>query len=148
MARDPTEGGGFCSEAPRRPGRRCTSVLLALIAVAVLACARRPAAERARPPIIVISIDTLRSDHLPAYGYRGVATPAIDRLCADGTRFVRAYAHCPLTLPSHATVLSGRLPADNGIRDNAGFRWTDGVPSIAELLKRGGYATGAAVSSY
>jgi tetratricopeptide (TPR) repeat protein len=99
-------------------------------------------------PIILISIDTLRSDHLPAYGYQNVATPAIDALRADGILFSRAYSHVPLTLPSHATILSGRLPAENGLRDNAGFKWRDGVPSIAELLQASGYATGAAVSSY
>ena len=113
------------------------------------ACSRSEAPRTIdRNPIIVISIDTLRSDHLPAYGYTKVATPAIDALRTDGILFTHAYSHVPLTLPSHATMLSGRLPAQTGLRDNAGFKWNSGVPSIAELLKANGYSTGAAVSSY
>src|SRR5687767_15138468 len=60
-----------------------------------------------RPPIVVVSIDTLRADHLPDYGYRGVATPAIDALRRDGILFTRAYTHAPLTLPAHVSLLSG-----------------------------------------
>src|ERR1700682_1011267 len=72
-------------------------------------------------PIIVISIDTLRADHLPAYGYRKVRTPAIDALAADGIVFERAYSHAPQTLPAHVSILSGRLPFATGGRDNLGF---------------------------
>ena len=72
-------------------------------------------------PIILISIDTLRADHLPAYGYRKVKTPAIDALAADGVVFERAYSHAPQTLPAHASLLSGRLPFETGVRDNVGF---------------------------
>ena len=60
-------------------------------------------------PIIIISVDTLRSDHLPAYGYKKVRTPAIDALAADGVVFERAYSHAPQTLPAHAYAV-GRLP--------------------------------------
>jgi choline-sulfatase len=102
----------------------------------------------ARPPVVLISIDTLRSDHLPAYGYRGVRTPAIDAFAGDAIVFEHAYSHSPLTLPSHATILTGRLPADTGIRDNAGFRLDPGRVTLAEVLKQNGYATMAAVSAY
>jgi len=105
-------------------------------------------AGRTGTPIILISIDTLRSDHLPAYGYTGVQTPAIDTLRADSILFRRAYSHCPLTLPSHATVFTGELPADTGIRDNIGYTLTGEKETLAELLQKKGYATGAAVSSY
>src|SRR5581483_9966148 len=71
-------------------------------------------------PIIVISIDTLRADHLPAYGYRKVKTPSIDLLAANGVVFERAYSHAPLTLPAHAALLAGRLPFETGVRDDAG----------------------------
>jgi len=122
---------------------------IAFVAVFLAACHERVAPlPVVRGPVILISIDTLRSDHLPVYGYTRVATPAIDALRSDGMLFTHAYSHVPLTLPSHATILSGRLPAGNGLRDNAGFKWNSGVPSIAELLKANGYATGAAVSSY
>ena len=98
-------------------------------------------------PVILISIDTLRSDHLPAYGYSGVSTPNLDAFRADAILYERAYSHCPLTLPSHASMLTGLLPADHGIRDNIGFMLADDVPSLPALLKSNGYATGAAVSA-
>ena len=101
-----------------------------------------------RTPVILISVDTLRSDHLPTYGYRGVETPNIDRFRADAIRFDRAYSHVPLTLPSHATMLTGRLPADTGIRDNLGFQLAANVTTLPSLLKRNGYETGAAVSAF
>ncbi len=100
-------------------------------------------------PVILISIDTLRSDHLPVYGYRGVETPNIDGLRAESVLFSRAYSHSPLTLPSHVSILTGVLPADHGVRNNLGFTF-DGVrhPTIPSLLEAGGYVTGAAVSAY
>ena len=99
-------------------------------------------------PIVLISIDTLRSDHLPAYGYKGVATPNIDALRADSILYQRAYSHVPLTLPSHVSILTGMLPADSGVHDNVGFRLSDSVPTLQELLKKNGYATGGAVSAF
>lgn len=99
-------------------------------------------------PVVLISIDTLRSDHLPAYGYKGVETPNIDALRADSILYERAYSHVPLTLPSHASLLTGMLPADTGVRDNVGFRLADSTPTLQELLKKNGYMTGAAVSAF
>lgn len=72
-------------------------------------------------PIILISVDTLRSDHLPANGYEGIETPAIDALRRDGILFERAYTHVPLTLPAHTSLLTGLLPPDHGVRDNLGL---------------------------
>jgi len=100
-----------------------------------------------RAPIIIISIDTLRSDHLPAYGYRKVATPAIDRFRVDAILFEHAYSHCPLTLVSHASLFTGLLPADHGIRDNLGYDLSPKATTLAQLLKSKGYATGGAVSA-
>ena len=68
-------------------------------------------------PIVLISIDALRPDHLGAYGYAGARTPAIDRLAEDGIVFERAYAHVPQTLPAHVSLLTGRLPFETGVRD-------------------------------
>ncbi|HEX7182007.1 MAG TPA: sulfatase-like hydrolase/transferase [Thermoanaerobaculia bacterium] len=100
-------------------------------------------------PVILISVDTLRSDHLPAYGYKGVETPAIDALRADSILFERAYSHTPLTLPSHSSMLSGLLPTRHLVRDNAGYTFDAGKhPSVPELLAETGYETGAAVSSF
>jgi choline-sulfatase len=113
-----------------------------------VACNRGPVNPSNRTPVILISIDTLRSDHLPAYGYREVDTPNIDALRADSILFERAYSHVPLTLPSHTTMFTGSLPAANGVRDNLGFRLGASVPTLPDLLKKNGYATGAAVSAF
>lgn len=99
-------------------------------------------------PIILISIDTLRADHLPAYGYTKVKTPAIDALAADGTVFERAYSHAPQTLPAHASLLSGRLPFETGVRDNIGFSVKPGERLLPQMLRDRGYATGGVVSAY
>lgn len=99
-------------------------------------------------PIILVSIDTLRADHLPEYGYRELQTPAIGTLAADGIVFERAYSHAPLTLPAHASILSGRLPFETGVRDDAGFVVKPGERLLAEILSDRGYSTGAVVSSY
>jgi arylsulfatase A-like enzyme/cytochrome c-type biogenesis protein CcmH/NrfG len=123
-------------------------VLGSLIAVGMLLAMGACSSERKQPPIVLISIDTLRSDHLPAYGYRAIATPNIDRLARDGVVFEHAYANVPLTLPSHATMMTGRLPNEHGVRDNAGSTLDPATPTIASLLREAGYATGGAVSAY
>ncbi len=99
-------------------------------------------------PIVLISIDSLRADHLPSYGYAAGKTPAIDALAADGIVFERAYAHVPETLPAHAAILTGRLPFETGVRDVAGVTLPDSVRTIADLLRDRGYATGGIVSSF
>ncbi len=102
-----------------------------------------------RPPLVLVSIDTLRADRLPAYGYAGVETPAIDRLAADGEVFESAWTHMPLTLPAHASMLTGLLPPAHGVRDNMGYRLDGaGLPWLPRLLAGAGYATGAAVSAF
>ena len=99
--------------------------------------------------MVLISIDTLRSDRLPAYGYEGVETPAIDALVADSVLFERAYSHYPLTLPSHISVLTGLLPDRHGVRDNLGYPFDSSrFPYLPSILKTQGYSTGAAVSAY
>lgn len=99
-------------------------------------------------PIVLISIDSLRADRLPAYGYTQGRTPAIDALAADGIVFERAYAHVPQTLPAHAALLTGRLPFETGVRDAAGFTLPSSVRTVAGLLRDRGYATGGIVSSF
>jgi arylsulfatase A-like enzyme/Flp pilus assembly protein TadD len=100
-------------------------------------------------PVILISIDTLRADRLPAYGYRGVATPAIDALRQDSVLYENAYSHCPMTLPSHLSIFTGLLPYQHEVRNNLGYTF-DGAKhdSLPAMLKRSGYATGAAISAY
>jgi tetratricopeptide (TPR) repeat protein len=121
----------------------------ALVLGTLASCGRfTGAAPSNRTPVILISIDTLRSDRLPAYGYDRVSTPNLDALRADSILYERAYSHCPLTLPSHASMLTGLLPADHGVRDNVGYRLDAKIATLPELLKKNGYATGAAISAF
>jgi arylsulfatase A-like enzyme/Flp pilus assembly protein TadD len=105
-------------------------------------------------PVVLISIDTLRADHLPAYGYKGVETPAIDGLRKDGILFEKAYSPTPLTFPAHSSLLTGLLPGVHGVRDNVGYRLDPqriakrDLPFLPQILKGRGYATGGAVSAY
>lgn len=126
-----------------RPAR----IVILLLAAAGAGCGRTPPAA-VRFPVVVISVDTLRADHLPVYGYRGVQTPALDALARDSIVFTNAYSNVPLTLPSHAALLTGLLPFENGVRDNIGFRLDPARRTLATLLQSASYATGAAVSSY
>lgn len=128
-----------------RPG--VLLVLLALAAGCGPGTSRPP--EFPGAPVVLISIDTLRADRLPAYGYSKVETPHIDGLRRDSILFENAYSQVPLTLPSHLTMLTGLLPAEHGVRTNLGYPF-DGTahPTLARILRRHGYATGAAVSSY
>jgi len=99
--------------------------------------------------VILISVDTLRSDRLPVYGYHGVETPSLDALRRDSILFQRAYSNCPMTLPSHLSILTGLLPTEHGVRNNIGYRFERGkVRTLAAALREKGYRTGAAVSSY
>jgi arylsulfatase A-like enzyme/Flp pilus assembly protein TadD len=100
-----------------------------------------------RAPVILISVDTLRSDRLPMYGYAKVETPALDGLRRDAILFERAYSHIPLTLPAHVSLFTGLEPGQHGVLDNSGFRLDPAVPCLAELLKKAGYATGGAISA-
>jgi choline-sulfatase len=147
--------GGRGGPVGRRAALPLLTLAAGLAALPWLACGVRADREQAaagpypHAPMVLISIDTLRSDHLPAYGYRGVETPAIDRLRRDSLLFERAYSHVPLTLPSHCSILSGRLPGDHGVRDNVGYRFDAArQQSLPLVLARAGYATGGAVSAY
>ncbi len=134
-----------------RPFRFTVILLLAAIATALAAVGGWRYARASAPvngPILLISIDTLRADHLPAYGYRKVKTPAIDALAADGTVFERAYAHAPQTLPAHASILSGRLPFETGVRDDVGFALKADERTLPQMLSERGYATAGIVSSF
>jgi choline-sulfatase len=134
--------------------RRCRLALyLALLPLLALGCGKKGASAAditgGKVPVIVISVDTLRADHLPLYGYRGVETPAFQALRNDSVLFTNAYSHVPLTLPSHLTMLTGLLPQDHGVRDNIGYPFDPSKHlTIPAFLKAQGYATGAAISAY
>jgi choline-sulfatase len=98
--------------------------------------------------VLLVTIDTLRADALGAYGRKDAITPWFDRLASEGVRFDFAHAHAVTTLPSHASLLSGRYPFDHGVRDNSGFRFPAGMDTLATLLAARGYRTGAFVSAF
>jgi choline-sulfatase len=123
---------------------------VALLGASLAAGCRRGAPHESfvGAPVVLVSVDTLRSDHLPAYGYKGVETPALDTLRKDSILFERAWSHVPLTLPSHASILTGLEPSAHGLHDNLGYKLRAGVPTLAELLKKQGYETGGAISCF
>ena len=107
-----------------------------------------PVAATARPDILLVTIDTLRADRVGAYGDPLAKTPTLDGLAADAALFRQAHSVTPLTLPSHASMLTGRYPVHHGLRDNGGFRLEDAVPTLATALQDAGYTTGAFVSAF
>src|SRR6266849_5911329 len=99
------------------------------------------------PNVVVITIDTLRADHLGCYGYKQIRTPNIDALAADATRFERAYTAVPVTLPSHTVMFTGTYPMLSGMHDFAANKLNPTQPTLASVLKEHGYVTGAVVAS-
>jgi arylsulfatase A-like enzyme/Flp pilus assembly protein TadD len=97
--------------------------------------------------VLLITIDTLRADHLGCYRYRRGVTPAMDALAKQSAKFEHAFAPVPLTLPSHAALLTGTYPLYNGVRDQPGFRLPDDIPTLAEYFARAGYVTAAVLGS-
>jgi arylsulfatase A-like enzyme/thioredoxin-like negative regulator of GroEL len=98
--------------------------------------------------VLLITVDTLRADHLAAYGYRSLETPSFDRLAHEGVTFRSAYAAVPLTLPSHATLMTGLLPSTHGVRDNGAGSLEASRQTVATTLKGRGYRTAAFVSAF
>ncbi|HYK90920.1 MAG TPA: sulfatase-like hydrolase/transferase [Acidobacteriota bacterium] len=98
--------------------------------------------------ILLISVDTMRADHLSCYGYRQNKTPAIDRWAAEGIRFENAYTEYPLTLPAHSTLLTGTYPSYHGVLENVGFALGSDRVTLAEVLRENGFSTGGFIGSY
>jgi len=120
--------------------------LLLLLALGLAGC--RPDCtprDPARPNLLLVTIDTLRADHLGAYGNERVATPHFDRLAREGRIFEQSYAVSHITLPSHASIMSSLLPSEHGILRN-NVRPSGPVPTLPETLARAGWRTGAVVS--
>jgi choline-sulfatase len=126
---------------------RAVRFLLLSLAVAAVSCRpTNPDAEPARH-VLLITIDTLRADHVGAYGARQARTPALDGLARDGALFERAWAPTPITLPSHASLLSGHYPPVHGARHN-GIAMSGTVETLATRFKQAGFATAAFVSAF
>ena len=99
------------------------------------------------PNVLLITIDTLRADHVGAYGASGVETPALDGLAAEGVLFETSIAATTLTLPSHASILTGMTPPRHAVRHNGIFRLDESHQTLAERFREAGYDTGAVVGA-
>jgi arylsulfatase A-like enzyme/Flp pilus assembly protein TadD len=123
----------------------------ATVYFAVLAPSPGPAPSGTAPAairmVILVTVDTLRADRVGAYGWAAARTPAMDALAARGIRFTRAFATAPITLPSHASVLTGLYPPGHGSRHN-GMGMSGRPATLATVLREKGWATGAFVAAF
>ena len=100
----------------------------------------------AQPDVILVSIDTLRADHLSSYGHDRKTSPFLDDLAANGTRFDHARSNSPWTLPAHLTMLTGQLPVTHQVTDDH-LALDPSVRVLPEAMREAGYATGASVAT-
>jgi choline-sulfatase len=122
---------------------------LPLFAILLLIAGCRKA-ETVRGPcnVVLITIDTIRADHVGAYGDRRAATPNIDALAKEGVRFDQAISPVPLTLPAHASILSSTLPLHHGVRNNGGNPFPANRETLAGLFRQNRYRTAAFVGAF
>jgi arylsulfatase A-like enzyme/Flp pilus assembly protein TadD len=122
-----------------------------LLALTLLLAANLTGQTQANPPkksnLLLVTIDTLRADHVGIYGAKEAKTSNIDALGRAGIVFDNAYSVVPITLPSHATILTGTYPMMTGMHDFSGNRLPDGLPTLATELKKQGYDTGAVIAA-
>ncbi len=121
-------------------------LIVAAMVSASGACAQSARKAAAQPNVFLVTIDTLRADHVHCYGYESIQTPALDNLAKDGVRFAQAFTPSPITNTSHISILTGLLPDTHGVMDFAVPLATE-YPVWAELLKKRGYHTGAFIGS-
>jgi choline-sulfatase len=138
---------------PRRPAAPLLAAALAALAVACgggdEGAADGPGVGAlAGKNLLLVTIDTLRADHLGSYGDDRATTPNLDALAAGGTRFEHAYTAVPLTLPSHSVMFTGRRPFTTGVRVNGIHYLDEAERTLAERFRDAGYDTGATVSAY
>jgi choline-sulfatase len=134
------------------PHGRAVAAIVAFVTLASVACREPSALPSAAPAagwnLLLVTLDTLRADRLGCYGRNDAETPALDALAARGLRFDQAQSPVPLTLPSHATILSGLLPPRHGLRDNGRGSLPADVATLATRLGAAGYRTGAFVGAF
>jgi arylsulfatase A-like enzyme/Tfp pilus assembly protein PilF len=116
--------------------------ILLLVALACTAACRR-----SQPNVLIITIDTLRADHLGCYGFTLARTPVIDRVASEGVRCADAISAAPITMPAHSSIFTGLLPPAHGVRDNGAYALGEGAVTLAERLHGAGYTTHAFVSA-
>ncbi|HEY7817757.1 MAG TPA: sulfatase-like hydrolase/transferase [Vicinamibacteria bacterium] len=125
--------------------RKGTAFALACLVAAVAGCRNRgPTGFN----LVLVSVDTLRADHLSSYGAGFQQTPHMDRLASEGVLYENMSTVAPTTLPAHASLFTGLTPAAHGVRDNVGFYLGESVTTLAEHLKSHGYGSGAFVGAF
>ncbi len=124
-------------------------VLLAAVLLAPsFFCSLSCKGKSARPNVIIVTLDTTRADHIGCYGNNNIETPVMDRLAKEGVRFDRLYASAPITLPNHASILTGTHPAFHGARNNGTFKVDESITTAAEIFKNRGYQTAGFIASF
>ncbi len=115
------------------------------VALLLLSCSG-PAGDR--PNVVLITLDTTRSDFLSCYGSELVQTPHIDSVAHHGVLFTRAHTTVPLTLPAHSSIMTGLYPPGHGVRNNGSYRLSDSIPSMAGVATAEGYSTCAVIGAF
>jgi arylsulfatase A-like enzyme/Tfp pilus assembly protein PilF len=118
------------------------------VAGIIVFCAPFLSAAENTPNLLLITLDTVRADHLSCNGSKKVSTPHLDRLARGGVNFTRARTSAPLTLPAHASIMTGNYPPVHGVRDNGSYRLPEEQSTLAEVLGRHGYATAAFIGAF
>lgn len=127
------------------------SFLVSITACLVMLCAcsdTEEAAPAGQTNILLITLDTIRADRIGCYGYEKGETPALDALASRGVLFEQAFTSVPITLPSHASILTGLLPPEHGVRENDDMTLREEATTLAEVFKKKGYRTGAFIGAF
>ena len=132
----------------------CRTITPALIATGICLCtaqlvsAAEPPAAKKKSNVLLITLDTVRADYLSCNCSKKVRTPHLDRLALGGVNFTRARTSVPLTLPAHASIMTGNYPPVHGVRDNGTYRLPDEQLTLAEILDGKGYETAAFIGAF
>jgi arylsulfatase A-like enzyme/Flp pilus assembly protein TadD len=132
------------------PGGIATSglVLAGIFHLALTSGCSRPARSPNEFSVILVTLDTTRADRIGAFGGTAVPTPNLDRMAFEGVKFAQAISQVPLTLPAHASILTGRYPASHGVRHNGLYRLPESEQTLTERLKEAGFDTAAFIAAF
>lgn len=133
----------------RRANSKWTAAIVTLISATVFLIVFRNMSTTPTPPrhLVLVTVDTLRADRLGAYGYPQASTPNFDALAKDSIRFERTFSHASMTVPSVATLVTGRLPAAHTLLTNTG-QLPEELPTLATRLHNAGFASAGFIGNY